>query len=144
MDPIFAVGNFDRVEVDGLETFGSVTQQPGRVEAQAGIGAEQIQAVLASVRGGEDGPACLHQNSFAAFQTEQGHAEILHVEGPLWINLAPAPVCLAEAAWAKLRLSLRGHRTHLEILKQVQARVEQMQPEITGAATAGKLFLSEP
>jgi len=144
MEPILGIRGLADVELDGFEAVRMVAEEPSGKEADAGIGSEEIDAMFPSIVGDDGGPTDFEDEALAGFGLEESDTEVFDIEGAFGVDLAFAPIELAEAAIAKFGVGLGGDGGDVEIAHEVEAGVEEMDADVIGASAAGILFLSEP
>src|SRR5688572_6218087 len=118
MHAVLGVGHLDWIELNGLLTIERVAEKFRRKEAQAGIGAEEIDSVFARLVILETGPTGLQRNTASALQTQQSHAKILHVEGSLRVHFAATPIHFTQTTVPKLGASLCADRDDFKLLHE--------------------------
>src|SRR5437762_3625397 len=98
MNPVFAVWDDRQSEVDGFISIRSGTKQARGKKRQPCLGAQQVHAVLAGIRGVIAGPTDFQRQGPSAFKPEQRDAVILHIKWLFRINSTLAPIRFTEAA----------------------------------------------
>src|SRR2546426_8913104 len=102
MNPVFAVWDDRQSEVDGFISTRSGTKQARRKKREPCLGAQQIHAILAGIRGVIAGPTDFQCHGSPALKPEQRDAGILHIEWFFGINHTLAPIRFTEAARPEL------------------------------------------
>src|SRR4029078_11554045 len=108
MEPILGIRRLPDIELNGFEAVGMVAKEASGKEADARIGSKEIDAMFASIVGDNGRPTNFKDKALAAFGLEESDTEIFDIEGAFGVDRAFAPIELAEAAIAKLGVSLGG------------------------------------
>ena len=87
-----------------------------QVAREPTVGSEQIHPNLPTVAGLKTSPTRLEHHAAATLEFDHRHRIILHVEGFLGVDVALAPIHLANTAGAETRMRLGQNRSNLKFV----------------------------
>ena len=89
-------------------------------------------------------PARLDRDGITLLHAHEDGAVVLDIEGAFRVHIAFAPRAFTPAPRAELGVGRGGHGSGLEVVEQMEERVDEHGAGVGQAAAAGKFLLSEP